>query len=523
MSTLPSILLILYSLTSVGSLSLDSADEPKDLSNGAMGIADARHLLDRTCFGAPQQQLQEYAQLNRAEAVNRLLNTLQTEAKTPLPKWHEMSFQEIRDLRKKDTRAFGKTQRGWQREARNWWANELLISESPLTERLVLMWHGHFTSEMRTVKSPHAMLRQNQLFREKGSGSFDDLLRAIATDSAMALYLDTQKSKKGKPNENFARELFELFSLGEGHYTEKDVKEAARAFTGYRILGSKGEVRKVARFHDPSVKTVLGRRGRLDGIDVVNTVLTKPACGEWIARRFWLEFVSPTPDPKILKKWGKVLRDADWDLKALLTRILNSDSFWSEEYRGSLVKSPVDLVIGSLRRMEIQDMPGLLINRNLLSMGQVLFDPPNVAGWPGGTAWIDSTTLLERRKFLQDGITSAMIYSTYQKKNGGRGVGDTSMDPGMDPEMDPKATPEMNPAGMNSPQRLNRREIRRYRPLAAQSVEKMYQQFIDGKSMNEGAWLLSWLPFQPVTDADQNRTGFGRLDEIVLDPTYQLK
>ena len=126
-------------------------------------------------------------------------------------------------------------------------------------------------------------------------------------DNAMAIHLNTQQSKKGKPNENFARELFELFSLGEGHYTERDVKEAARAFTGYRVQGQ-GQVRKVSRLHDSSVKTVLGKRGRLDGLDVVNLVLN-PACGEWIARRFWLESVSPTPDRDVIKKWGKVLAD----------------------------------------------------------------------------------------------------------------------------------------------------------------------------------------------------------------------
>ncbi len=500
--------------------------ETKAVTDKPLGVADARHLLDRTCFGAPPAEIQKFAELTRTEAVEQLLATLKIEAETPLPEWHQLTAREVRNMRREDTRAFGKIQRGWQQEARSWWATELLTSGSPLTERLVLMWHGHFTSEMRTVRSPHAMLRQNQLFREQGAGKFDDLLRAIATDSAMAIYLDTQKSKKGKPNENFARELFELFSLGEGNYTEKDIQEAARAFTGYRINFTDGKIRKVARLHDRETKTVLGRRGRLDGIDVVNTVLTKPACGEWIARRFWLEFVSPTPDEKVLKAWGKFLRSADWDLRKFLAHILNSDQFWSEEYRGTLVKSPVDLVIGTLRRMETREIPGPLIQRNLLAMGQILFDPPNVAGWPGGNAWIDSTTLLERRKFLHEGMPGAMAYAMYSASANRsdrdaprRKEQDPPMEPGMDPEMEPKMSPGMQ----KPPARWNRRMIRRYRPMAAQSVEKAYQQFIDGNAMNEEAWLLSWLPFQPVTDTDQSGTGFGRLEEIVLDPTYQLK
>jgi uncharacterized protein (DUF1800 family) len=522
-------ILILFSSVSASAPNVIPVDENVKSSSTAIGITEARHLLDRTTFGASQKTLQEYASLNRQQAVEKLLATLRTTATKPLPDWAQMSFQEVRDLRREDTRAFGRIQRGWQREARSWWAEELLTTDSPLTERLVLMWHGHFTSEMRTVKSPHAMLRQNQLFREKGVQNFSELLHAVSTDSAMMLYLDTQKSKKGKPNENFARELFELFSLGEGNYTERDVKEAARAFTGYRIQGSQGQVRKVSRLHDQTMKTVLGRRGRLDGSDVVKTVLGKPACGEWIARRFWLEFVSPTPDPKILREWGKVLRTSKWDLKAFLSHVLKSEAFWAEEYRGSLVKSPVDLVIGTLRRIEAPELPGLLINRHLQAMGQILFDPPNVAGWAGGTAWIDSTTLLERRKFLQESVPNALIYSTWQKSEGGRSAGGTtrgpSMDPGMDPEMDPGMDPKMNPEMKPpvEPQRLNRRQIRRYRPMAAQSIEKMYQQFISGKSLNEKAWTLSWLPFQPVTEADQSGVGFGRMQELVLDPTYQLK
>ena len=526
MSILPGLLLIVGSLLTVDPATTDDALQPAETKQ-AMGIADARHLLDRTCFGAPLEQLQEYSALTRDQAVEKLIGSLKTNSQVPLPQWSGMTFEEIRNLRKENPQSFGKTQRGWQREARSWWVREILATDSPLTERLVLMWHGHFTSEMRTVRSPQAMLIQNRLFREKGSDNFADLLKAVATDSAMAIYLNTQQSKKGKPNENFARELFELFSLGEGNYTESDVKEAARAFTGYRIQGSQGKVRKVNRLHDRSVKTVLGRKGRLDGLDVVNTVLKQPACGEWIARRYWLEFVSPTPDPEIIADWGKTLRTSNWDLKVFLSHILKSDSFWSEEYRGSLVKSPVDLVMGSLRRMKITDIPGEQINRILLSMGQVLFDPPNVAGWPGGTAWIDSTSLLERRKFLQDAMPTAMIYSTW-KKNGGNDAArkperDSGMDPDMDPGMDPGQKPEMNPVQDRPQQRLNRRQIRRYRPVAAQSVEKLYQQFIGGESMNEMAWTLSWLPFQPVTDADQSGTGFGRLQELILDPTYQLK
>ena len=539
MSPLPGLLIIVGSLIAVQPVidspstaqqaKVDRTDSPK-----GMGIADARHLLDRTCFGAPHQTLEHYASLTRDQAVDQLVSTLETEAQTPLPEWTGLSFQEIRDLRLEDRQAFGRTQRGWQQEARSWWAQEILTTSSPLTERLVLMWHGHFTSEMRTVRSPHAMLAQNQLFRKNGSDNFADLLRAVSMDNAMAIYLNTQQSKKGKPNENFARELFELFSLGEGHYTERDVKEAARAFTGYRVQGQ-GQVRKVSRLHDSSVKTVLGKRGRLDGLDVVNLVLKHPACGEWIARRFWLEFVSPTPDQDVIKKWGKVLRRSDWDLKAFLSHVFKSDQFWSSEYRGALVKSPVDLVMGSLRRLEISEIPGLQLNRNLQAMGQVLFDPPNVAGWPGGTAWIDTTSLLERRKFLQDAVPTAMIFSTWQKREGSANVGksgmnpektpemDPEMNPEMDPEMSPDMKPEMNPAGNRATRRLNRRQIRRYRPVAAQSVEKLYQQFIDGKSMNEEAWTLSWLPFQPVTDADQSDTGFGRLQELILDPTYQLK
>ena len=529
MNCIPSILLMVSLFVPAYIPAEQSADDvskenPEKNVEKVMGISNARHLLDRTCFGASPQEIIEYAFLTKTEAIQKLLQSLQNQPSTDLPDWTRMSFSEIRALRKQDTRAFTKIQRGWQQEARIWWTNEMLNSPSPLTERLVLMWHGHFTSEMRTVKSPHAMLRQNQLFREKGAGNFEELLKGIATDSAMALYLDTQKSKKGKPNENFARELFELFSLGEGNYDEKDIKEAAKAFTGYRIRSTDGTVRKIPRLHDRTPKTVLGRSGRLDGMDVIDTILDKSACGEWIARRYWLEFISPSPDPAVIQRWGRDLKKSNWDLKKFLSQLLNSEQFWAEEYRGSLIKSPVDLVVGSLRRMEIREIPGALLQRTLMSMGQILFDPPNVAGWPGGTAWIDSTTLLERRTFLESGLSNAMVLSIYQNETQSQpDQKDPEMSPEMDPEMDPEMSPEMSPGQSRSPLRLNRKAMRRYRPLAAQSLEKTYQRFIAGNSENELAWTLSWLPFQPVTTADQNRTGFGRLQEIILDPTYQLK
>jgi uncharacterized protein (DUF1800 family) len=216
----------------------------------------------------------------------------------------------------------------------------------------------------------------------------------------MVVYLDNVSNRTGSPNENFAREVMELFTLGEGHYGERDIKEAARAFTGWSLDRRTGEFRFYRFLHDGGEKTVLGRHGRFDGDEVLDILLAQPATAEFITTKILREFVSLDPDPAEVARLATGFRASGYDIKSLLRALFTSQAFYAPERRAVLVKSPVEFTVGTLRRFDIhpQDLrPLALANRNL---GQDLFGPPNVKGWPGGEAWINSSTLLARRQLL---------------------------------------------------------------------------------------------------------------------------
>jgi uncharacterized protein (DUF1800 family) len=490
-----------------------------------IGLDGARHLLGRTIFGAPLDQLQRYSSLTREQAVDSLLETLTTTAVTPLPSWASLTPGKIQQQRGKTAesrKAFQKSIRRWQGELRGWWTRELISTPSPLTERLVLMWHGHFTSEMTKVRSAPAMLKQNQMFRQLCSGDFRQLLHRVAVDPAMAIYLDTRRSTREKPNENFARELLELYGLGEGNYSETDIQEAARAFTGYRIDHRTGELRRIRRRHDASEKTVLGVTGSLTATEVVDAVLADPACAEWISRRFWIEFVSPTPQATVLKQWAQALQQEDWSLRALLRITLLSDAFWAKENQGSLIKSPVDLVVGTMRSLKIEKAPAGQALRTISRLGQQLFDPPNVAGWPGGHHWIDATTLLGRRQFLTAEIHNLAILNQMQQLPQ-KDLRPPAQDAESEPEMmSPGNSPEMR-VQRELPRRIKARERRRFMPQVLRELEQMWQSLgdtPDARSLRLQQWLL---PFKPVGTVVEMGSIRDRLGSVLLDPTYQLK
>jgi uncharacterized protein (DUF1800 family) len=290
-------------------------------------------------------------------------------------------------------------QRGF--ELQSWWLGEMLATPSPLTEKMTLFWHNHFVSSQQKVRSPQLMYRQNVLLRRHALGSFGEMLHAVARDPAMVLYLDSASSRKGQPNENFAREVMELFTLGEGNYGERDIKEVARAFTGWSIDADTGEFLFRPLAHDDGVKTVLGRTANLDGDAVLDILLEQPHTAVFILGKLWREFISPNPDPGEVERLARIFRDSGYDIRTALRAILVSDAFYAPQNRATLVKSPVDLVIGTLRQFRIttgEVMPFVFTTNQL---GQALFTPPNVKGWPGGVAWINSTRLLARKAFLE--------------------------------------------------------------------------------------------------------------------------
>ena len=368
-----------------------------------MGEAAARLLLERSGFTPTPEQVRELAPLPPARAIDRLLDHSLSAALTPPPAWVTEPTQpaRINRLPEEERKAYYAERGRRQGQLRAWWWQEMLATPSPLTERMTLFWHGHFATGMQKVGEPRLMYEQNTLLRRHALGNFATLLHALARDPAMLVWLDGLNNRKGQPNENFAREVMELFALGEGHYKQQDVKEAARAFTGWSRNGETGEFLYRPDWHDEGEKTVLGVRGRLDGDGVIDILLGRPEAAEFIVGKLWQEFVSPTPneaDHREVARLAAGFRESGYEIKPLLRALFATPAFQAR--RGALVKSPVELVIGTLRLFELQpaDWPPLMGEAE--GMGQQLFNPPNVKGWPGGDAWINSSTLLKRKGFL---------------------------------------------------------------------------------------------------------------------------
>ncbi len=372
----------------------------------ALGFDDARHLLTRTSYAAAPADIESFSRLTREQAAERLLSWTAKPRVTPPPAWvrepvvpgsrvREMSVEERRDYQRNNVA------RGL--ELRGWWLQEMVTTPSPFTEKMVLFWHNHFVSSQQKVRQPQYLYQQNVLLREHAFGNFGAFLHAIARDPAMVIYLDNASNRKGQPNENFAREVMELFTLGEGHYTERDIKEAARAFTGWSIDGEKGEYLFRAGAHDDGEKSVLGRSGNFGGDAVIDILLAQPQTAEFIVRKLWREFVSPVvdaADAAEVRRIAGVFRDSRYDIRAALRVMLTSDAFYAARHRATLVKSPVDLVVGTLRQFQFTTGDVQPFALAVAQLGQNLFAPPNVKGWPGGEAWINSSTLLARKQFL---------------------------------------------------------------------------------------------------------------------------
>jgi uncharacterized protein (DUF1800 family) len=281
-----------------------------------------------------------------------------------------------------------------------WWLFRMVNTPDPLLEKLTLFWHGHFATSVAKVEKPKLVLDQNELLRAHARGRFEAMVRAISRDPAMLIYLDSTTNRRIRPNENFAREVMELFCLGVGNYTEQDIKELARAFTGWEVLGDKFHYNRVQ--HDTRGKTFLGATGNFDGDEAVRVVLGQPAAPRFIARKLIKFFVMDEAGASdaLVGPVAETLRNGDFEIGPAVKQILSSNLFYSEHAIGRKVRSPVELGVGLLRSL------GATSNLNKLAagcaeLGQTLFYPPNVKGWDGGRAWINSSTLLGRANFVR--------------------------------------------------------------------------------------------------------------------------
>jgi uncharacterized protein (DUF1800 family) len=288
-------------------------------------------------------------------------------------------------------------------DVRTWWIYRMIHSERPLVEKMTFFWHGHFATAIAKVGNPFLMYRQNQLFRERGLGSFGDLLSRVARDPAMLIWLDGSANRKSHPNENFSREVMELFTIGTGNYTEKDVQEAARAFTGWHLRDDAFFFN--ANEHDFGPKVVLGRNGDLDGSDILVTLAEHPLTARRLTEKLFTFFVYEGEDEKALAPFVDVWRATKGNVREVLRALFLSPAFSSDRAFRAKVKSPAEFVIGSIR-----SLGGTITPRQVVSlmarMGQDLFNPPTVKGWDGGRAWVSTSTLFERFNFAAS-ITTA--------------------------------------------------------------------------------------------------------------------
>jgi hypothetical protein len=394
----------------------------------------AAHLLERAGFGGTPAEIDALAIMTPAQAIARVVRYEGTDI-SHLPPFDPSNIRDpglepfppsrpaVTNLAKKNGEALGiKVKPGGNRPLQPivdeffywlrasvletnrvayWWANRMLTSPRPLQEKMALFWHGHYAVNEPKVRDYRKLLAELELFENHGTGNFRDLMVAMAQDPGMLTFLDAGVNVKGAPNENFAREIMEMFTMGVGNYTEKDIREAARAFTGWNYVDLKFVVNQEK--HDDGEKTFLGKTGNFDGVQVIDIIMQQPVTADYIAGKLYRFFVRQDLSPELQKKLGSVLRDSRYEIAPLLETIFLSRDFYSPASVGTQIKSPVELAVSTYKKLGLENIPGVPdFNAATTALGQRLFSPPTVAGWAGGRSWITPGLLLERGNFARD-------------------------------------------------------------------------------------------------------------------------
>lgn len=391
----------------------------------------ARHLLWRAGFGGNEKQVRYLADLGPEKAVDLLVNFKTTDSPWPKEDAFDKDIMrpptaEEREMyrkaaRSQDEESLAKARLERQRreqqdrqqiaEVQKWWLARMIETANPLEEKMTLFWHGLLATNYRTIENSYHMFLQNQLFRRHAVGSYADLMYALIRDPAMIAYLDNNDSRKNRPNENLAREIMELFSLGVGNYSEQDIKEGARALTGYTFEDDAFVMQR--QNHDTGGKTILGQQGNWDGDDFVRIILDQPACSRYISRRLYHYFVANVPsderggdtglDPAqraVLRQMASGLSSGNYELRPVLRRLFLSEHFYEGRFMNDQIKSPTQLVVGACRSLNTPTRDLSILNDALDLMGQRLLHPPSVKGWEGGRAWMNTSTFYVRQNIL---------------------------------------------------------------------------------------------------------------------------
>ncbi|MCC6683360.1 MAG: DUF1800 domain-containing protein [Phycisphaeraceae bacterium] len=386
------------------------------LPDADFGRPQARHLLRRTCFGATDWEVDQLVGLGTLGAVDRILAQLDAPddwpdpdvdpdiIAPPTPEQRAMYVkarqdndeQSLESLRRLQLIARQNDQQMIE-SMRRWQLRRFAGSTTPLRENLVLLWHDHFATRHRDIRDAFLLYQQNQLFRQHAA-DFAALARAIVHDPAMLRFLNNDRNVKRKPNENLARELMELFTLGEGNYTERDIREGARALTGYHVRDNDFVFEQ--RDHDDGRKTILGQTADFDGDSFVKLLLEQQACPRFVAGKIYKHFAFASDAPAsrvVVERLARLIRQHQYDLRPVLRIFFAGRHFYDSDVVGRQFKSPVALVAGTIRSLDLPPRDVELLTNGLRLMGQVLFDPPSVAGWDGGPMWINTSTLFVRQ------------------------------------------------------------------------------------------------------------------------------
>lgn len=407
----------------------------KPLSSDQWDYSKAAHLLNRAGFGGTPADIQKLADLSPEKAVAYLLDYEKIPDPVANPEWAKPNPEEIKKFREAQRKGTPEEKKMAQREQqqmyqrrmlelRGWWLQRMAKGPRPLQEKLVLFWHGHFATSIEKVRNPYFMWRQNELFRRLATGNWQQLLLESGKDPAMLIWLDQAQSRKDHPNENYAREVMELFALGEGHYTEKDITEGARALTGWSLNPETQQFVFRPRIHDEGEKTILGRTGNFDGEDFIKIIVAQPQAAKFITAKLWNFFAGQVPSSQLSEALAGVMRANGNNFKPILRAMFLSEEFYGPDVVRNQVKSPVQWLVGSVRMLETEVPPPLVSWGMLRQLGQDLFAPPNVKGWDGGVTWITTNTLLTRyndAQSLVEGTLPPLAAGDFAKKAGGGG------------------------------------------------------------------------------------------------------
>ena len=372
-----------------------------------ISLAESSHLLRRTTIGPTIEEINDISALNISNAVDYILREI-PEPPTP-GDWVDDPFpSDYSDYNQEQRDSLNAAYQSYNIDLNAWWLDQMYYNSSSIKEQMTLFWHDHFATSIETVKYPPAMYHQNRVLRENALGNFKDLVILMTFDPAMMVWLDNRENRVGAINENFSRELLELFTMGEGNYTQQDVMEAARGLTWYQTDGLNTYFNP-NRFDD-GVKTFLGQTGNFDSYDIIEIIFDQPETAYFISEKLYKWFVYENPNEVIVEQLSQILVENNYEIKPVLSVLLNSEHFYDQNFRGSKYKNPITHSVGSLKQLYIDIDQTVYAQNNSYTFheiltyvqnlgGQLIFYPPDVSGWPGYRNWINSFTLPNRKLF----------------------------------------------------------------------------------------------------------------------------